>query len=98
MCDPPSSFKTDGDEEIVNCIKRNVTYGRERNFNIQFVWIPSHVGIRKHDHVDKLAKTTYSKDNVNIDLGIHLARVAHILKSSHKEELIDLTNSQIPEL
>jgi len=92
-----SSFKTDGDEEIVNCIKRNVTYARERNFNIQFVWIPSHVGIRKHDHVDNLAKEACSKDIVNIDLGMPLARVAHILKSSHNEELIDLTSSQRPE-
>lgn len=46
-----SSFKTDGDEEIVDYIKRNVTYAREWNFNIQY-----YVGIRKHDHVDNLAK------------------------------------------
>ena len=45
----------------MNCIKRNVTYARERNFNIQFVWIPSHVDIRKHDHVDKLAKEACRK-------------------------------------
>jgi len=92
-----NSFKAGGDEEIVSCIKRNVTYATERNFNIQFVWIPSHVGIRKHDHVDKLAKEACSKDIVNIDLGMPLARVAHILKSSHKEELVDLINTQRPE-
>lgn len=72
-------------------------YARERNFNIQFVWIPSHVGIRKHEHVDNLAKEVCNKDIVNIDLGMPLAKVAHILKSSHKEELIDLTSSQRPE-
>lgn len=57
-------------------IQRNVTYARERSFNIKFVWITSHVGKRKHDHVDKLAEEACIKGTVNIELGIsfHLMR------------------------
>lgn len=65
---------------------RNVSYARKRNFNILFVRILYHVGIRQHDHVDKLAKEAFCKDTVNIYLGMSFAKVAHILKSSLKEE------------
>lgn len=58
-----------------------------------FARIPSHVGVRKHDHVDKLAKEACSKVTVNVDLGRPLTKVAHILKSSHKDGLVDLTKA-----
>lgn len=50
---------------------------------IQFVWIPSHAGISKHDHVDKLPIEACSKDIVNIDLVMPLARVGQSKKFSY---------------
>ena len=44
-----------------------------------------------------LAKEACNNTTVDLDLGVPLARIRHILVSSNKEDLCDLRNSQRPE-
>lgn len=69
--------KTGGDEEILNCINHTATFTRERNFIIQFEWLPSHIVI------PFILRCLL--------LGLHT------LKSSDKEELVEMTNLLRPE-
>ena len=62
---------------------------KERGHDIHFVWIPSHVGILRHDHADRLEKSACDKQSADVALGVPLARISHIIKTSFKEDLSD---------
>lgn len=77
FCDSQSALQAlntldKGAGNIANDIRINVYRAKERGHDIRFVWIPSHVGIPRHDHADRLAKSACDKQSVDIDLGVPL--------------------------
>ena len=83
-------------DKIVTEIRLNILRASRSNFVIHLIWLPSHIGIARHDLADKLAMETCTKPHVVMDLGIPPARIRHAQNSSNKEDLQDLRNSQRP--
>ena len=101
FCDSQSALHAmnsfgDSPDKIVTEIRLNVLRANRSNFVIHFIWLPSHIGIARHDLADKLALEACTKPHVDMDLGIPLARIRHAQNSSNKEDLQDLRNSQRP--
>ena len=80
---------------VVNDIVANVIRAKsQNNYDIVFMWLPSHIGIRRHDHVDELAKTACNNATIEMDGDIPLARIKHILITMQQESLQDLIDTQ----
>ena len=82
--------------QLVADIKRNVIHATSTGKRIQFVWIPSHVGITNHDVADKLANQACRNENIDIDYGIPLTTIRHIQINMMSEALHLQRNSQRP--
>lgn len=64
---------------------------------IYLVLIASPVQIPKHDHADLLTRPTCDdKQSEDINLGITLIRISHIIIPFSKEDLIQLADPQRP--
>ena len=101
FCDSQSALQAmnsfgNSPDKIVTDIRLNVLRASRSNFVIHFIWLPSHIAIARHDLADKLAREACTKPDVDMDLGIPLARVKHAQVRSNKEDLQDLRNSQRP--
>ena len=46
---------------------------RKYNRNINFIWPPSHIGIKGNELADRLANLAISVDNIDIDIGLELS-------------------------
>ena len=46
---------------------------RKYNRNINFIWLPSHIGIKGNELADRLANLAISGDNIDIDIGLELS-------------------------
>ena len=57
----------------------------DRGVRVKLLWIPSHIGLIKHDRVDALAKLASNKDTVEYNLGLS----KRTLKTVIRKELID---------
>lgn len=62
----------------------------DRGHHIRFVWIQSHGGIPSYDGADRHATSACDKQSVDIDLGVPLTRLSHIIKTSFKEGLTEV--------
>ena len=60
------------------------------------MWLPSHIGIWRHDQVDRLAKAACNNATIDKDWDLPLARIKHLLIQTQLESLQDLTNTQRP--
>ena len=102
FCDSKSALQAlnsprNASPQLVADIKRNVIHATSTGKRIQFVWIPSHVGITKHDVADKLANQACRNENIDKDYGIPLTIIRNIKLSTMREDLHLLRNSQRPE-
>ena len=102
FCDSQSALKSmnspSGSMSKVVCdIKRNVITANENNSRIEFVWIPSHVGIRYHDRADRLANEACKKENVDRDLGLSIAVLKNIQVRIMNSDLEELRNAERPD-
>ena len=58
----------------------------EINFNVEFVWIPSHVGIDGNEHADLLAKEACSSGeylNILLPINDFKSNIKQLLKTRH---------------
>ena len=60
------------------------------------MWIPSHVGITKHDVADKLANQACGKEDIDKDYGIPLSTIKNIQLNLMRDDLNLQRNSQRP--
>lgn len=58
----------EGAGNIGNGIRINVSRAKERGYLIYIVWIPSHVGIPKHGHTGRIARSAWNRQSMNRDL------------------------------
>lgn len=83
--------------EVACNIKWNVIFANDNNSCIKFVWIPSHVGVEKHDFVDQLANEACRKENIDYDFGLSNAVIRNIQIKEINSDLEELRNAQRPE-
>ena len=83
------------ESSLVNEIVVNVVQAKlQNNYDIAFMWLPSHIGIRRHDHVDTLAKAACNNTTIEMDGDIPLARIKHLVIKTLHESLQDQINTQ----
>ena len=73
-------------EDHVNVIQRDLIRCNENNCIVQFMWVPSHVGICGNEKADTLAKAATMKSCPNPPV-ITLRQFKTILKNENKEEI-----------
>ena len=81
---------------VVNDILANVIQATQKKIDITFMWLPSHIGVRRHDQADGLAKAACNNATIDEPGDFPLARVKHLLIQAQQESLQDLTNTQRP--
>lgn len=73
------SFYSKSRQDILYEVLQSVTRIFNQGRQIQFVWVPGHVGIRGNELADKLAKTALSKGNIEMQVSISKAEVKSVI-------------------
>ena len=79
---------------VVNSIKSCLITARDNSVNIKFLWIPAHIGLSKHDAVDRLAKQACHKPAIDIRGGVSCNTIRRVLRSHSFEDLDEERNYQ----
>lgn len=74
----------------------NAIFANDNNYCIKFVWIPSHVGVGKHDFVDRLVNEACRKENIDYDFELSNAIIRNIQIKEINSDLEELRNAQRP--
>ena len=67
-------------ETIIEC-RRFVSLMKREGRVINFMWIPSHVGLRHNERVDKLAKDATQNDEVEVPCNLSLRQIRSKIRS-----------------
>ena len=80
---------------LVNDIVANVILAKsQNNYDIIFMWLPSHIGIKRHNDVDELAKTACNNATKEMDGVMPLARIKYLLIEAQRESLQNVMNTE----
>ena len=93
-----ASLNSSGPEcsQIVNKIKLHLITARRKQLNIQLLWVPSHIGLSKHDRVDKLANDACLRTTIDVNLGMSNTSIKNMLVRETYNDLLQLRNSERP--
>lgn len=76
--------KSESRPDLIMEILQNLFELKQIKIEVQFMWVPAHVGIKGNEEADKLAKQVVDEDRVEIELSHSLKEI----KSVIKEEMI----------
>lgn len=71
----------------VNSIKSSLIRAHGQSLTIKFLWIPAHIGLSRHDAVDRLAKLACHKPAVDVPVGLSCTTIKGVLTQRTFEDL-----------
>jgi len=60
-------------------VLQSVTRIKNQGGQVQFMWVPAHVGVKGNELVDELAKRALKKENIEMHIKISKAEVKSIV-------------------
>ncbi|CAC5391077.1 unnamed protein product [Mytilus coruscus] len=73
-------------EKVLEPIQLLACRLKQKNIEVTIEWIPAHVGILGNEQVDKLAKLTLSKDNIDRNISLSANEFIAITTELYKEK------------
>lgn len=64
---------------MLNEVLQSVTRIANQGGQVQFMWVPAHVGVKGNEQVDELAKKALKKGNIEMQIKISKAEVKSII-------------------
>ena len=91
---PLSVFTPRVCQNTVNAIRSYLVTAHRSSLIVKFLWIPAHIGISRHDAVDRLAKVACQKPVVDEHVGLSCNTIKRVLRNHAIEDLEEERNFQ----
>ncbi len=73
------SFHSKSHQDVFYEVLQSVTRITNQGGQVQFMWVPAHVGVKGNEQVDELAKRALKKGNIEMQIKISKAEVKSII-------------------
>ncbi len=73
------SFHSKSRQDVLYEVLQSVTRITNQGGQVQFMWVPAHVGVKGNEQVDELAKRALKKGNIEMQIKISKAEVKSII-------------------